>query len=474
VRKLAERALSRAAGAPLIGGNAIDLLIDAEANYAAWLGAIATARQRILLENYIIRDDRVGCAFRDALIERARAGVEVCVVYDWLGCLGQSCSAFWQPLRDAGADVRVYNPFQMHNPFGWISRDHRKMLLVDHEVGFLGGLCISARWLGDAARNIAPWRDSAVRLRGPALPECESAFAAVWNQLGTPLAELSAPAPAPCGDVDLRVIGTQPDTASVFRLDQLVAGLAQRSLWLADAYFVGVAPYVQALIAAARDGVDVRLLVPGSSDLPLVRNMSLSGYRPLLHAGIRVYEWNGSMMHAKTAVADGRWARVGSSNLNISSWVGNCELDVAVEDVGFATRMEQQYLADLEQSTELLLTGRPRRHPTGARVARKGRGSSSRAAAGALRLAHSVGGALGGHRVLGPATRAPSPWSIASLLGAAVVAAFWPRVITWPLAVFLLWIALGLIVRAVQARRLGERVPGEPAGAAAAPPQDPH
>ena len=453
VRRLAERALSRAAGAPLIGGNALDLLIDAEANYAAWLAAIANARERILLENYIVRDDEVGRRFRDALAERARAGVKVYAEYDWLGCLGQSRAAWWQPLRDAGADVRVYNPFQLHNPFGWISRNHRKLLVVDRDVAFLGGLCISAKWLGDAEHKQPPWRDTAVALRGPALLDCETAFADVWSQLGPPLPAYAGEAPQPCGEVDLRVIATQPDTASVFRLDQLVAGLAQRTLWLADAYFVGVTPYVQALIAAAKDGVDVRLLVPGASDLPLVRNLSLSGYRPLLEAGVRGFEWNGSMMHAKTAVADGRWARVGSSNLNIASWIGNCEIDVAVENVDFAARLQEQYARDLENATELVLT-RPRtRRPRVHAVRRGGGGSTSRAAAGALRLAHSMGSAFGNHRVLDSSSDALLPYWIGALGVIALVAALWPRVVAWPLAVLIAWIAIGLAARYLRLRR---------------------
>ena len=144
----------------------------------------------------------------------------------------------------------------------------------------------------------------------------------------------------PAGEVDLRVVATVPNTAGLYRLDQLIAAMARRSLWITDAYFVGVAPYVQALSAAARDGVDVRLLVPGTSDIPAVAAVSRAGYRPLLEAGVRVFEWNGSMLHAKTAVADGRWARVGSSNLNLSSWIGNCELDIAIEDQAFARGME--------------------------------------------------------------------------------------------------------------------------------------
>jgi len=472
VRRLAERALSRAAGAPLVGGNALELLIDAEANFATWLAAIGTARQRILLENYIVRDDRIGRAFRDALIERAAAGVEICVIYDWLGCLGQSHGKYWRALREAGAQVRVYNPFRLHDLFGWIGRDHRKLLVVDRDVAFLGGLCISAKWLGQPDRGIAPWRDTAVALRGPALLDCEHAFAEVWGQLGAALRETDMAAPASAGDVDVRVIATQPDTARMFRLDQLIAGLAQRTLWLADAYFVGVSPYVQALMAAAADGVDVRLIVPGASDLPLVRNISLSCYRPLLQAGIRVFEWNGSMMHAKTAVADGRWARVGSSNLNIASWIGNCEIDIAVENVEFAALMEDQYRRDLENATEIVLTRPRRRVDTRPRQKTAG-GSTSRAAAGALRLAHSMGSAFGRQRVLENSRDSLLPWWIGILLAIAIAAAVWPWLIAWPLAALSAWIAVGMLARFVHARRTKIAAPAATAADAPPAPPDP-
>ncbi len=148
----------------------------------------------------------------------------------------------------------------------------------------------------------------------------------------------------------------------MMRLDTLVASLARERLWITDAYFVGVPGHVQALTAAAADGVDVRLLVPGGSDLPLVRSFSRATYRGLLEGGVRVFEWNGSMLHAKTAVADGLWARVGSTNLNLQSWLGNWELDVAVEDAPFAAAMEAMYQADLENATEVVLPTRHRGH----------------------------------------------------------------------------------------------------------------
>src|SRR4029079_1954841 len=128
------------------------------------------------------------------------------------------------------------------------------------------------------------------------------------------------------GDTAIRVIGTAPNLAGIYRLDLLISAMAPKRLWLTDAYFARPAAYVHALRSAARDGVDVRLLVPGGSDLPWLRPLTTAGYRPLLEAGVRVFEWNGSMLHAKTAVADDRWSRVGSTNLNMASWLTNFEL----------------------------------------------------------------------------------------------------------------------------------------------------
>ncbi len=460
-RLLAEQALSRAAGAPLVGGNAVQLLIDAQIHYDAWLAAIRSARTRVLLENYIIRDDEIGRTFLDALVERARDGVFVAVIVDWMGCLGQSGSAFWKPLREAGGDVRVFNPPQFGHSLGWMSRDHRKQLVVDGRQGFLSGVCISAKWLGNPKKNVPPWRDTGVSVRGPAVAELEAAFADSWAAAGaSPLVFEPTLDNEPAGSVALRVIATQPAMAGMYRLDQMIAALARRSLWLTDAYFVGIAPYVQALCAAARDGVDVRLLVPGTSDLPIVANMSRSGYRPLLKAGIRVFEWNGSMLHAKTAVADGQWARVGSSNLNIASWLNNREIDVAVEDADFAAQLARQYEKDLENATEIVLA--PRRYRRGERVRssdarphhpRHMGGGSSRAAAGALRIANSMGAALTERRVLGD-TEAGTLLGTASLLALlAIVAVVWPAVVGWPIGALAAWFAINTGIRAWQLRR---------------------
>jgi len=446
--RLLERALSRTGGTPLSEGNAVDLLIDARANFDAWLTAISAAKSSILLENYIVADDAVGREFLAALRRQALVGVRVHVIADWLGCLGNSRAAFWKPLRDAGGQVRLYNPPRLDSPFGWLSRDHRKLLVADGAQAFVSGICVASKWLGNPARDVEPWRDTGVVLRGPACADVVAAFAANWAELGAPLEPLAPVAGGHAGDVALRVIATQPRSAGVFRTDQLIAAMARKTLWLTDAYFVGLAPYVQALCAAAGDGVDVRLLVPGTSNLKLVARLSHAGYRPLLEAGVRVFEWNGSMLHAKTAVADGLWARVGSSNMNFSSWFANCEIDVAIEDEAFACRMATQYEADLANATEIVLS--PRQHvigtPTRPRP-RRGGGSSSRAAAGTLRLFNTVSAALGNRRVLRRAEAGVLLGAALLLVLIAVLAAFWPRAVAWPLALILAWLCVSLVAR---------------------------
>ncbi|HKW54623.1 MAG TPA: phospholipase D-like domain-containing protein, partial [Stellaceae bacterium] len=381
-RMIAEGLLSRVAGAALVEGNAVRLLRDAAENYPAWLDAIAAAERTINFENYIIDADEVGRMFADALITKARQGVTVRVLYDWMGNFRRTPAAFWARLRDAGIEVRCFNRPSLDSPLGWLSRNHRKTVSVDGRIGFVSGLCVGRDWVGDAARGIAPWRDTGVEIRGPAVVDIERAFRRSWSAAGTPITsdDDAPPAAAAAPDgagIAVRVIETQPNTMALYRLDQLIAALARESLWLTDAYFVGTTAYVGALCQAARDGVDVRLLVPGASDIPIVQTLARAGYRPLLEAGIRVFEWRGPMLHAKTAVADGRWARVGSSNLNLASWLGNWELDVATEDEDFAAQMESMYLDDLENSTEIVLDGKALRatmsvRPRGQRRRRRG------------------------------------------------------------------------------------------------------
>jgi cardiolipin synthase A/B len=452
-RQLANQAFSRASGAPLREGNELRVLRDATENYPAWLEAIRSARRTIFFEMYIIHEDDQGRLFADALIERAARGVQVRLLYDWLGGFGKTSRAFWNRMRAGGVDVRCYNAPRFDQPLGWVSRDHRKAIVIDGSIAFVTGLCVGQMWVGIPERHLEPWRDTGVELRGPAVADVEHAFAEAWAAAGPPLSDDSAPTPdntAHPGDVAVRVVATVPNTAGLLRVDQLVAALARDTLWLTDAYFAGTTLYVQALRAAAADGVDVRLLVPGASDIPIVRIFSRAGYRPLLEAGVRIFEWNGSMLHAKTAVADGRWARVGSSNLNLASWMGNRELDVIVENEPFAQRMEAMYLDDLANATEVILDDRNRvRAPGTPRRARRQRqgGSGGRMVAGAARIGSTVTAAIANRRVLEPVEAHITLIAGALLFVLAALAVVFPRGFAYPFAAIAAWLAAALVYR---------------------------
>jgi cardiolipin synthase len=458
IRRLGDQLFSRTAGAPLVRGNAVRLLRDAAENYPAWLSAIGSARRSVHFENYILHDDDAGQRFATAFLEKARDGVPVRVIYDWFGSLGKAKAGFWRRLREGGVDVRCYNAPRLDQPLGWIGRDHRKCLVVDGQVAFVTGLCVGTMWEGAPERGLPPWRDTGVEVRGPAVSEVAQAFADSWAATGEPLGrdEVAVPVLPEAGELDLRIVASTPGTAGLYRLDPLVASLARRALWLTDAYFAGTSSYVQALRSAAQDGVDVRLLVPGAgSDVPMMQAVSRAGYRALLEGGVRVFEWNGPMLHAKTAVADARWARVGSTNLNLASWMGNRELDVVVENAAFGLRMEEMFQNDLANATEIVLRRWARVRAAGdSRVprVRGARGSVTRATAGALRVGNALGSVLAARRIHGPAERwlmAEGGLLLAVLAGVGFV---WPRVFAWPLAAFSLWLGLALMARAARRR----------------------
>jgi len=354
------RALDRASGARPIPGNALRHLPDSAAALDAMLALIASARRTVHFENYIIRGDRTGRRFAAALAERARAGVRVRVLYDAFGSLGTR-RRFWRELRRAGADVRAFRPLWTSGPFELLSRDHRKLLVADGGEAMLGGLCIGDEWAGDPARGRMPWRDTMVSVRGPAVAALDRTFARVWARAGPPLPEADlAPAPPARGSSVVRVVDGGPGLSRAYRAVQLLAAAVTERLWITDAYLVAPPPLYASLVDAAKSGVDVRLLLPGTSDIPVVRTFTRIGYRDLLRAGARIFEYRGPMLHAKTIVADREWARVGSTNLNVSSLLGNYELDVLADCDSLSEALAAQFRHDQAQSREIVLMERRR------------------------------------------------------------------------------------------------------------------
>lgn len=469
--------LARATGSETISGNRLRLQFDGPDTFSMWLEAIESAQRFVYFENYLVRDDIVGREFRDALMRKARSGVAVYVLYDWVGCWATPRS-FWKPLREAGAHVAAFNPptVAFVNPFGALQRDHRKLVVVDGEVAHLGGLCVGQEWAG--TRTEAPWRDTGVEVRGPAALAAALSFESVWNRVAEPIFLASSlQQPVEAGGTPVWLIQGQPGRTRVYRTLHLAASRARRSIWITDAYFVAPRSISEALAAAALHGVDVRILVPAHNNWPVVGSMSRGGYRFLLESGVRIFEWQGPMMHAKTSVVDGVWSRIGSSNLNSASLLGNWELDIGVLDEGMGRQLEGLFLADLASSVEIVLPGGPTiggrtvstalgmstvsldpEDPLSVRIERRLRelGSSPGrlTMASVVRASEVLGDALAGNRTLGREDRTVlGTLSIAVLLiGAAALLA--PTAVGYAIGGIAVWVGVTTGIRAwVQARR---------------------
>src|SRR5215203_4087507 len=456
-----DRALARASDAPLREGNRLELLRNGPDTYDHWLAAIASARRWVHLDNYIFKDDEVGERFARALISKAAEGVKVRVLYDWFGCLDVRRS-FWRRLREADVDVRAVNPPTLGGPLGAIRRDHRKLLAVDGEYASTAGVCISEGWLVTSPETGLPYRDTAVSIRGPAVAEVERAFAGLWSVAGESLPDAECPDSEnipKAGEVPARVVVQEPRRMRTLRMLQLLTAGVERRFWITDAYFLSMAILSQSLMSVARDGVDVRVLVPATNDLPWIGALSRAGYRQFLEAGVRIFEYGGPMIHAKTLVADGWWSKVGSTNLNFSSLAANWEIDLVVEDTDFADQMEQLFEDDISNSREVRLegTGQHRRvrpdgevdtSDSGARAGVVGSGTGSGATVSRVGTTILQKGAV----PLQTHEHALAAAASGALLGASLLGARFPRLVAWPLtAVGALLGGLGVVRAARQA-----------------------
>ncbi len=355
-----EQLIQRASGAVARPGNQIEILLDSTENFPEWENALRGAQESICIEMYIFASDEFGRTIRQILLDKLAIGITVALVYDWVGSFGAHFKRFFQPLIKAGAEVRVYNPPGWFGGLGVLSRNHRKSIIVDEKVAFVSGLCISSAWCGKPEKGISPWRDTGLKLTGPIVQDVLAAFEDTLVSQGgampPQLRNYEEGEACQTGNATGRVLATTPANINTMRLDLNIIGLARQNLWITDAYFMPTRMYVQALINAARAGVDVRVLVPRTSDIRWIGTVSRTQYRQLLEAGVRVFEWNGTMIHAKSAIIDGQWARVGSTNLNLSSWYANRELDISIEDPDTVYLLERAFLKDLANATEVILT----------------------------------------------------------------------------------------------------------------------
>jgi cardiolipin synthase len=341
-----------------VGAHRLALLRDGVQAFPAMLRAIASARSTVCLETYILRSDRTGEIFARALAERARAGVEVSLIYDaW----GSSVSgAYVDALIEAGVRVLAYHPISFLGPgrevIGRMAhRDHRKALVIDSRVGFTGGINISDDY-APVEDGGAAWRDTHLRLEGPAALELQYFFLSTWRRArGAPLDEARYSGDGRRADPLVSVVSTAVRRARTGIRDAYREAIrsARERIWITNAYFLPAIRFIRDLADAARRGVDVRVMVAGTTDVRAVLYASRSIYEILLAAGVRMFEWEGRVLHAKTAVIDGRWATVGSSNLDAQSLRQNLEVNAIVRDPAFAGALERMFVEDLPSCSEI-------------------------------------------------------------------------------------------------------------------------
>ena len=367
-------------GTPLMAGNRVRLLADGPSTYQAMLQSIRQARRYVHMETYIFDDDAEGARFADALIGARNRGAEVSLMVDAVGTI-KTPDALFQRLRDAGVQVAVFNPV---NPAsaraGWSpnQRNHRKVLVVDGKVGYVGGINVSSVYesspgsgsssvvgasgggadtkaKGDA--KAAPWRDTHLRIEGPAVAQVEQVIQAGWaSQSDEPIKGGGTHIAPAVGATSVRILANQPDRSDGYTVYLTLMSAfesAQKSIHITMAYFVPDPAFIDALSSAAQRGVDVVLVLPGFSDSSLVFNAGRSHYTDLLRAGVKLYERRDALLHAKTAVVDGVWSTVGSSNMDWRSFALNYEINAVVLGPEFAGEMEALFQRDVADSVQI-------------------------------------------------------------------------------------------------------------------------
>jgi cardiolipin synthase len=354
-----------ATGRPLIAGNKVTLLFDGPVTIAAMMAAVATAKDSINLETYLFDQDPLGMKFAEQLIAKQKQGVQVNIIYDCVGTLGTP-QAFFDRMQEAGIRLLPFQPVSpLHRMWRWRinNRDHRKILVVDGKVAFAGGVNITAAYAsssqfrskGEAGPKVG-WRDTHIQIEGPAVAALQWMFLDNWasQKEGDIPARDYFPELAPAGTKMLRVLRSQPGSnLEVFKAYVVAIVGATKSIHITAAYFVPDAQMTKALLEAAKRGVDVKIVLPNVSDSWAAYHAGHSSYAKMLKAGIKIYELKTSVLHAKTAVIDGSWSTVGSTNMDTRSFLHNKEVNVVVMGDAFGKELESAFQEDLKDSNEI-------------------------------------------------------------------------------------------------------------------------
>jgi len=350
---------------PLTKGNKVTLLADGQAAYAAMFKAIQSARDHINLETFLIDDDKVGREFSDLLLKKQAEGVQVNLIYDSVGS-HTNPAAFFKRLRDGGIQVVEFNPINPLKAHGnWLIAhlDHRKILIVDGKIAITGGVNISSVYSSklsgrhEVVGTPLPWRDTDVQIEGPAVAEFQKLFLDTWSkQNGPKLSERNYyPRMKEDGNALVRVVGSTPGSDNRITFIVYVAAItfAEHSIHVTNAYFIPDDQILKAFEDAARRGVDVKIILPETTDSTLALYAARYNYSELLKSGVKIYERRNALLHAKTAVIDGVWSTIGSTNLDYWSLLNDDEVNAIVLSREFAAEMEKTFAKDLVESHQI-------------------------------------------------------------------------------------------------------------------------
>lgn len=357
--KLARRYFGDKEELRMVPGNRVMLLRDGVDAFPEMLGAISRATRRVRLETYIFMDDALGQLFARALIDAAERGVRVTVLYDALGSW-RAKGSFFRDMRKRGVDVHAFRPFSFSQGVKrLVQRDHRKLLVVDGEVAFVGGINIAAEWAPLGKVGGGGWRDDALRIEGPAAAQLEMRFCASWRVAVRERLRIwrdrrlsRSPRTPDKGDLPVAILSSR---RSIHRAYLNAIKAAMTSVLIAAGYFIPDRKMLNALTAASKRGVEVALVLAGKSDHPFLTWASRGYYGRLLEAGVQIYEWCDVVLHTKTAVVDGSWATIGSFNLERMSMFYNHEVNVAFVDPRYAGEIENSFRSDAKLCCRITL-----------------------------------------------------------------------------------------------------------------------
>ncbi|RYY84199.1 MAG: cardiolipin synthase B [Comamonadaceae bacterium] len=352
------RAMAMLLGPTIVQGNRVQELLNGDRIFPAMLEAIRGAQRTVLFETFIYWSGAIGAEFAEALSERARAGVKVHVLLDWVGSTKVDRDLVFR-MRDAGVEVRMFHPLRWYHLGRMNNRTHRKLLIVDGSIGFTGGVGIAPQWCGDA-QDPEHWRDSHFRVEGPVVAQMQSVMLSNWSKTTGKVLHGTGyfPRLEPAGDHPAQMFASSPSGGSecMLMMTLLAITAATRSIDIASAYFVPDSVAVKSLVSAVRRGVRVRVITPGANtDQDTVRRASRGLWGPLLEAGVELHEYQPTMFHCKMLLVDGLLTSVGSTNFDPRSFHLNDEANLNVYDAGFARRMAEVFEADLRRSRRITL-----------------------------------------------------------------------------------------------------------------------